>query len=425
MSYKPPLYKQLLHNLRRCLAKYWLSIQPAVKIAITGSFGKTNLTQTVASVLSASGNTVVTDVNLDTLYNVPITALKLMPWTKYAVFELGVDHPYEMNQYLKIVKPKIAVITGISPVHTDQEHLGSLENLIKEKRKLIEALPKNGFAILNWDDENVRKMADYTKAKIYFYGTDPKNCHVYVNKESIKLSFKGTSFQMNNSFAPGDTREREKNPGQNLVQIKTNLIGSHHIYTVMAAYLVNRIIKLSEKKFIETISLIKPLSGRMSIEDGPRQTIILNDSLRANPASTAAGLTTFSQIDYSKGRKIAVLAEMGELADPKTEHEKIGKLIAGLKIDLLVSIGPNQKFVYDQAVANGFPKNQAFFVKNVAEAGEILKKIVKPNDFIYLKGSLLRHVERVLLILKGERITCTQVSCNRYYHCSKCNLLSK
>jgi len=382
MLYNPPFYKQIFHNARRFIAKNWLLLQPALQIAITGSYGKTNVTHAIAKVLSESGKTVVTDINLDTLYNVPITALRVTPWTKYAIFELGIDHPREMNQHLEVVKPKIAVVTGISPVHTDKEHLGSLENLIKEKRKLIEALPENGYAILNWDDENVRKMAPYAKAKIFWYGTDPKHCHIWIDPKTIHLSLKGTQF----NFVTSEVT----------TNISTNLIGKHHIYTIMASYLVAKILNIPNKKFIQAVSSIKPITGRMNIEAGPKETVILNDSLRANPASTASGLETFSEIEYSKGKKIAILAEMGELAEPQIEHEKIGKLISQLKIDYLILIGPNQKFAYQQSVKNGFPQDKAFWEENVFRAGEILKKIVKPNDFIYLKGSLHGHVERVL-----------------------------
>jgi len=227
MSYQPNFFKKFFHNSRRLLAKNWLSLQSATQIAITGSQGKTNTSQLIAKALLPLGATVVTDLNLDTIYNVPITALKVAPWTKFAVFELGVDHPGEMDLHLEIVKPKIAIITGISPVHTDKEHLGSQERLIKEKRKLIEALPKEGYAILNWDDENVRNMSKHTRAKIFWYGKDKDYCDVWADEVSIGLD--GTTFFLH-----------DKN---NEFKIKTQLIGKQHIYNIMAAYLVFKLVK--------------------------------------------------------------------------------------------------------------------------------------------------------------------------------------
>ena len=197
--YQPSFIKKLYHQTRRFLAKNWLQFCHPTQIAITGSQGKTNTSQTLAKVLFKIASTVVTDINLDTTFNVPITALKVTPWIKYAVFELGVDHIGEMEKHLEIVKPKIGVITGISPVHTDREHFDSLENLIKEKRKLIENLPdekSGGVAILNYDDENVRAMAPFTKAKVIFYGSDKKNCHYFFDKNSVKVTLNDTSFKL-------------------------------------------------------------------------------------------------------------------------------------------------------------------------------------------------------------------------------------
>lgn len=414
MTYKPSPLKQIFHNTRRFLAKYWLALQPTTQIAITGSQGKTNTTRILATVLSFFAPTVVTDVNLDTIYNVPITALKVMPWTKFVIFELGIDHPGEMDLHLEIAQPKIAIVTGISPVHTDREHLGSLENLIKEKRKLIEALPENGYAILNWDDENVRNMATFTKAKVLKYGS-VKDCDVWF--ENIKVSLDGTEFKLfvkakipilndlrgaQNEQSEDEHAHGVKNAVSSFVT-KIRLIGKHHAQNIMAAYLVAKIVGLPKNLFLESITSLTPLPGRMSVETGPLGTTVINDALRANPASTTSGLQTLSEIDYKKGKKIAVLAEMGELAHPEEEHKKLGKLLANLKIDYVVGIGPLQKYVVEEAIENGFAKNNIYLAKDVYEAANFLKNIIKKGDLIYLKGSLYRHVERVLQILDGKK----------------------
>jgi len=408
MTYQPPWYKQLFHLSRRLLAKQWLSFQPALQIALTGSHGKTNTTHILTEVLKTIGSTVKTDLNLDTTYNVPITALKILPWTKFAVFELGVDREKDMDAALEMVKPTIAIITGIAPVHTDKEHLGSLQNLIKEKRKLVEALPQDGYSVLNYDDENVRNMASHTKAHVIWYGTDKSKCHVWVDPKSVKLSLEGTLFTLDSS------------------PVSVKLMGKHHIYTVMAVYATLKAIEklknstVSIGEFSEMIKTIKPLPGRMSLEKGPMETVLLNDSLRANPSSTKSGLETVSELFYDKGRKVAILGEMGELENPEEEHKKIGKLIGTLDIDYLISMGPFQKFVAEEAVKSGMNTKHVFWVKDVFEAADKLKKILKKNDLIYLKGSLLRHVERIPLLLEGKKIGCNVTLCPFYHQCPNC-----
>lgn len=404
MSYKPNIFKTTFHNTRRFIAKYWLKLLPANQIAITGSQGKTNVSYILKKTLQRK-NLISTDINLDTIYNVPITALKIKPWTKFAIFELGVDHIGEMDKHLEIVTPKVAIVTGISTVHTDIEHLGSLENLIKEKTKLIEKLPKSGFAILNFDDENVRKMTNNTHANILFFGSNAEKCNVYFDPKNIKVDLGGISGYF------FDNKEK--------INFNTGLIGNHQIYNIMAAYIVSKIFNIPREKFLKRLSEIKPLTGRMSVDKGPKNTIILNDGLRANPTSTKFGLKTLSEIKYKTGQKIAILAEMGELENPEKEHREIGKFINTIKIDSVICIGPNQKFVYEE-IDN---KKNKYFANDVFEAAEILKKIINKNDLIYLKGSLLRHVERVILLFENKQINCRKIICENYKSCLRCKYL--
>jgi UDP-N-acetylmuramoyl-tripeptide--D-alanyl-D-alanine ligase len=409
--YQPSFIKRLYHQTRRFLAKKWLSLCHPIQIAITGSQGKTSTTQILAKVLSQINKTVVTDINLDTTFNVPITALKVTPWTKYVVFELGVDHIGEMEKHLEIVKPKIGVITGISPVHTDGEHFGSLENLIKEKRKLIENLPdkkSGGVAILNYDDENVRKMAPFTKAKVIFYGSSKKNCQYYFDKNSVKVTLKGTSFKIISI----NLKKSQL--------ISTKLIGLHHPSNLTAVFAILKTLFPHNPKinsiFKTIVSKIEPLRGRMNIEKGPMETILLNDCLRANPKSTDEGLKTFYKIDYKKGRKIAILGVMGELYDPIKEHKNTAKTLIKYPPDIVVGVGEFRKYTIDEARNLGFPKERLFFAKDVFEAADILKKIIKPGDFLYLKSSLLRNLWRIIKILNNQPICCHKELCP-YEHC--------
>jgi len=399
------MIKKIFHQSRRTIAKIWLKLNPQITvIGVTGSYGKTNTTRAIFQVLSEKFKTLQTDLNLDTNYNLPITLLKIRPWHQKLVLEYGVDHQGEMNWHLSLVKPQIAVLTGINPTHADEEHLGSLEGIIEEKSKLLRALPKSGLAILNWDDESVRQMAKGVKARILFYGSEPKHCHFWAEK--IKVNFKGTSFMLG--------YENKKTP------IKTGLVGRHFIQSCLAAVAVGLHQNLTMGQIKNGLAKLKPLSGRLSIEKGPLGSILLNDSLRANPASTLAGLQTLADLP-ARGKKIAVLGEMGELGElAEKEHQKIGEYVAKLEIDYLISVGPLQKLTAQQALKSGLKKEQVFWAKDVIEAADFLKRILKQADLLYLKGSLLRHMERILLILKGENVGCKVNSCHFYNQCSQC-----
>lgn len=404
-----PFFKSCFHKVRRFLAKFWLELNPQVRIVgITGSYGKTNTAVAVAKVLAKKFPTVQTDLNLDSIYNLPITILKVRPWTEGLVLELGVDHKNEMDFHLSLVEPQIGVLTGITPVHSDEEHLGSLEGIIKEKGKLLKSLPEDGLAILNYDDENVRKMAELSKAKVCFYGKDQINCQVWADKIKVELS--GLSFELHHQ--------------DKVLKVKTHLLGSHHTYTGMVAYLVGNYLGVSDEKILEALAELEPLQGRLNLEKGPKGSFLVNDARRANPASTVAGLMTLN--DLPGKRKIAVLGEMGELGKLSEEgHRLVGKKLAELEIDYLIAIGFLTRFIVEEAVKNGFNMKRAIWVKNVQEASSVLANILKKDDLVYLKGSLLRHLERVILILEGKKVGCDLTICHSYNPCPSCPKFKK
>jgi UDP-N-acetylmuramoyl-tripeptide--D-alanyl-D-alanine ligase len=407
--------KMAFHSTRRQLAKFWLRMHNPLIIGITGSQGKTTTTHTLRHLLP---NAIVTDTNLDTLYNVPITALKFRPRHKIGIFELGIDKVNEMDLHLEIVRPKIAIVTGVSAVHSDKEHLGSVANIVKEKSKLIQALPKDGYAILNWDDENVRGMAELTKAKVIFFGTDAKTCQVYFDVNRIELTLAGTSGVIHSELGK-----------DSFLQISTKLIGKHQFYNIAAAYAAfysvctdNKQLQHEEiiEKFLNILQTINPLKGRLNFEEGPLGITVLNDSLRANPVSTKAGLEILADI-LVDARKIAILGEMGELGElAESSHADIGRMIATTKPDYFVCIGPLHKYTIMAAVENGFAEKNAIYAENPLQAAEKLSAILQKGDLVYLKGSLLRHLERVMMKLNGEEVNCNVTSCPFYNRCSNC-----
>lgn len=402
------MIKKIFHRTRRIIAKAWLKLNPQITvIGITGSYGKTNTARAINQVLSEKFKTIQTDLNLDTNYNLPITILKIRPWQQKAVLEYGVDHLNEMDFHLSLVKPQIAVLTGFNPTHSDEKHLGSLENIIKEKRKLLLSLPKNGLAILNGDDPLVRPMVQGLEARVVFYGTDKKKNDFWAEK--VKVDFTGTSFLLGYK-------------GKS-IKMKTGLIGHHFVQNCLAAAVVGLNQGLSLSQIKQGLAKLKPLPGRLNIEKGSRGSILLNDSLRANPASTLAGLQTLADLPI-KGRRVAVLGEMGELGQSaEKEHQRIGRKVAELKIDFFIGVGPLQRLATQQALFSGLKKEQVFWAKDVVEAARILKKILKKGDLFYLKGSLLKHMERIILFLQNKKVDCQLISCHNYHQCHLCSKL--
>jgi UDP-N-acetylmuramoyl-tripeptide--D-alanyl-D-alanine ligase len=408
------LAKRFFHHQHRLIAKIWLKLHPQVRIiGITGSYGKTNTTKAVEAVLKKHFQVVTTDINLDTTYNLPITLLKINRQTRIAVLEYCVDKKNEMSQHLSLVKPYLGIITGITPVHSEKSMLGSLGGIIQEKGRLLEALLPSGKAILNFDDPYVAKMAPKTKCPVITYGSSPKFDYYF---DKAIVTKKGTSF--NAHF--------KKNGKTITRKIRLRLIGEYFAQEALAALAVADLFKIDTAAACQALEQLSPLSGRMSLEKGPKKTILINDYLRANPASTIAGLKTLATIKHN-GPRIAVLGEMGELGKYQAqEHYRVGKTIAQLKnIDYVIVLGPATKKIIQGAVENGFSPKKIFYTSNHQEAAEKLKKLLAPGTLWYLKGSRLKHMERITLILSGIKVACRKISCHNYYHCSQCKELSQ
>ena len=406
------IFKKISHWLRRRIAKVWLFLNPQLTIiGITGSYGKTITSVVINKVLSKKYKTLQTDLNLDTIYNLPITILKARKKHQKIILEYGVDHKGEMDFHLSLVKPDLAVMTGINPTHSDANLLGSVQNIIREKQKMLSSLSENKTAFLNYNDLQVRQMAANTKAKIVYYGFDKNNCDYWAY--DVKVGFNGTSFKLG----------MKSDDDKKIIEIKTGLIGEHTVEPCLAAIAIglNQGVPLDDIQ--QALKDLKPLPGRLSIEDGPLKSILLNDSLRANPASAKAGLQTLVDLGCL-GKKVAVLGEMGELGvSAEEEHQSLGSFIASLKIDYFIGIGPLQKLATSQAVKSGMNKDKVFWAKDVFEAAEIIKKVLGKNDLFYLKGSRLRHMERILMVLEGKKVGCSVNSCHFYNECGSCSYL--
>lgn len=403
--YKAGFPKNYRHLLVRKLAKVWLQVNPQVKIiGVVGSFGKTTTAQVISQLLNLSLPTLTTDFNLDTIYNLPLTVLKLRYFHRYLVLEMGVDHLKEMDFHLDLVKPEVLIFTGITPVHSDKGLLNSLKGIKREKGRALEAVvEKGGWVIANKDDKNVRQLIKEKKVKnIIWYGIKEKTADLAA--KNFSLNKKGMSFII---------KDKEEE-----IKIRGQFWGEGYAAAFLAAAGLSKVLKLPWENLAKAGKMIRALPGRMSLKKGPGGVWLFNDRLRANPASTKMGLETVAKLPVVKGgRKIIVLGEMGELGEyAKVEHQKVGELLEKLKFDRVIGIGPLLK--------ETAKKTKIIWVKDVVEAAQELKKLkLGSKDIIYLKGSLLKHLERVLLLLEGEKVGCRVISCEFYQPCDQCEFL--
>ncbi len=152
------------------ISAWWRARFDVQVTGITGSVGKTSTKELTYAVLSRRYNTLKSTGNQNNEIGVPLTLLKLRPEHEQAVVEMGMYAQGEIARFCELAQPQIGVVTNIGPVHL--ERLGSMEAIVSAKQELVEALPADGVAILNRDDERVIGMAEHTQARVFTYGLD-------------------------------------------------------------------------------------------------------------------------------------------------------------------------------------------------------------------------------------------------------------
>jgi UDP-N-acetylmuramoyl-tripeptide--D-alanyl-D-alanine ligase len=273
-------------------------------IGITGSVGKTVTKEMTASVLSRRYATLRSEGNLNNEIGLPLTLLKAGPQTERAVLEMGMYALGEIARLAEISAPEVGVVTNVEPVHL--ERLGTIERIAQAKAELVQALPKDGIAILNGDDPRVRDMVGMTEARAFTYGLSP-DCDLHAtNIESQGLE--GIRFRMHYD---GET-----------VHARAALLGTHSVHTALAATAVALNERLTWHEIMEGLL---DVSAQLRLIAAPAicEALILDDTYNASPRSTIAALNLLGEL---KGRRIAVLGDMLELGSLEDEgHRKVAR----------------------------------------------------------------------------------------------------
>lgn len=324
--------------------------------------------------------------------------LILVPKSKYPemlVLEYGADRPEDIDKLVKIAKPKIGIVTGVGEIPVHVEYYSGPEEVVKEKSKLVSALPPNGFAVLNHDDWAVFNMKDLSRAQTTTFGFDP---HAEIKASDMRYFFEedrvpraGISFKLNYE-------------GKSVPFRLSSALGKHQIYAALAAAAVGLHFGMNLVEISQALGKLEFPKQRMKLEKGIKNFWIIDDSYNASPLSVHAALDTlkdFGDKVVAKtgfGRKVAVLGDMRELGVfTEKAHRLIGNL-AGERVQCLFTVGPAAKFIADSAF-NQLPKENIMSFDFSEEAGEWLKGFVQEGDIVLVKGSRAMKMEKIVEVL--------------------------
>jgi UDP-N-acetylmuramoyl-tripeptide--D-alanyl-D-alanine ligase len=361
------------------LAACWRKRLKVRVIGITGSVGKTVTKELAAAMLSRRYETLRSEGNLNNEIGLPLTLLAATPQTERAVLEMAMYALGEIARLAEIAAPAVGVVTNVEPVHL--ERLGTMNRIAQAKAELVQALPKDGVAILNGDDPRVRSMAAMTQAKAFTYGLSP-DCDLYAtDMESHGLE--GIRFQLHY--------------GRETVHARAALLGAHSVHTALAATAVALNEGLAWHEIMEGLMDVSA-QLRLIATTAIRDALILDDTYNASPKSTIAALNLLSEM---KGRRIAVLGDMLELGGLEDEgHRKVARRALEV-VDNLIAVGSRGRIIGEEVLACGMPPARVSIVASNQDAIAVLKEWLEPGDIVLVKGSRGMQMEEIVQALRA------------------------
>ncbi|MBU1292375.1 UDP-N-acetylmuramoyl-tripeptide--D-alanyl-D-alanine ligase [Patescibacteria group bacterium] len=401
--------RSILEYILKILAKIVIWRYQPIIVAVTGSIGKTSTKEAIYYVLRKKFRVRRNLKNYNNEIGVPLTILGLETggssvfswlinflkailiffWSKgypeILILEIGVDKPGDMKYLLDFIPVKIGVFTAIGEFPVHLEFFQEKGKLVKEKAQLVESLPKDGLAILNYDDLSIRMVGDELSENIktLYYGFG-EGADIKINNYELKMDdFEKGKFGI--SF-------KLEHEGSNVPIKLKRVLGKQQCFIAAAAASVGLYFGLNLVEISSALGKYRSLAGRTKLLQGVKNTWIIDDSYNASPLATIASLELLEEFP---GRKIAVLGDMLELGqDTEIAHRQVGKKAASV-VDLLFVVGSRSVFIADQARQQGLDQDQIFEFSQSSEAGVPLQEKIQPGDIILIKGSRSIHMEKI------------------------------
>ena len=359
--------------LKKVAAYYREQLQIPI-IGVTGSVGKTSTKEMIAAGLSTKFNVLKTQGNFNNEVGLPLTILSIRKEHEAAVVEMGISDFGEMHRLSQIAKPDICVITNIGQCHL--ENLIDRDGVLKAKTEIFDFMSKDGFVVLNGDDDKLASVQEVNGKKPYFFGLNvEEKKDVFATDIQSKGLF-GSDFKMS---LLGDE-----------LDATVPLPGQHMVINALAAATVGRILGMRNEEILAGIASVQATGGRSNIMQLEDKTVI-DDCYNANPVSMKSAVDLLMMAD---GPKCVILGDMFELGiNELALHREVGQYAALARLDRMIFIGKMAEQMYEgasklRAVPEYYLDKAAFFEAcNVDEF---------KNTTVLVKASHGMHFEEIV-----------------------------
>ena len=339
--------------------------------AVTGSVGKTSVTQAVRAGLLRAGRGHSSVKSYNNQIGVPLTLARMPKATARAVFEIGMNHAGEIEPLAKMVAPHVACITTVGPVHTENFDEGEV-GVARAKAEIFAGLQAGGVAVLNADNA----WFDFLKGEALKAGAVVRSFGSSADCDARLLGIKaqdtGATVRAGWRGEPLDFAIRQK--------------GAHWGLNSLAVLLMLEALDVSLRDSLDALGAFEPLEGRGSertVVAAAGPFVLIDESYNANPISMQAALSTLGS-RAAKGRRIAVLTDMLELGpEAPRYHFEIAQGLDSAQVDLVFCAGPLMKFLWEALPAT----RRGGYAENAAELAPQVVRAVEPGDLVMVKGS--------------------------------------
>jgi len=362
----------------------------ATVVAVTGSNGKTTTKEMIGAVAGTLGPAVRSEKSYNNHLGVPLSILRADASTRTLVLELGTNHPGEIARLAALAKPRIGVVTNIGEAHLG--HFGSLRAIAEEKAALLAALPEEGYAVVNGNDEFAPLLAVRTRARVCTFGRldEPRE-----GEDGVDVDVWGTAVRRT---------QRPRGVSFHLygkMRFTVPMQGLHNASNALAAVSVGFLLGAEPVAMRDALRTVEAPRLRLQRER-VGGVVLVDDTYNANPASVGAAIEELAAT-VTDGRRVLVLGDMGELGDHcAAHHRRLGRRAAGC-VDVLWTVGPAARAAAEGALEAGMPRSRLVLSSSVEEALERSPFLPDPGDVVLLKASRAVALDRLAASLR-ERL---------------------
>jgi UDP-N-acetylmuramoyl-tripeptide--D-alanyl-D-alanine ligase len=360
--------------------------------AVTGSVGKTSVTQAIMAGLTLAGPAHSSVKSYNNHIGVPLTLARMPAATERAVFEIGMNHAGEIGPLTRMVRPHAAVVTTVGPVHTENFPDGET-GVAHAKAEIFQGLEPGGIAVLNADDRwfgLLKSEAEKACAEVRTFGR-AEGC------DARLIDFQG---------ADGHAVVQARFHGQAL-DFPILQTGFHWGLNSMAVLLMLEALDVSLSDGLAALGAFEPLQGRgaeTQVALAKGGFTLIDESYNANPISMASAIATLGA-RWTAGRKLVALTDMLELGPQASGfHAALAEPLEAARADLVFAAGPLMKSLWDALPST----RRGGYAETAAELAPLVARTVEPGDVVMVKGSngskagLIAQALRSLDVRPGE-----------------------